>query len=277
MSVESLAVVLHHSAAAGTAKLILIGIANHDGDGGAWPSVETLARYANIKRRAVQNHLRTLVELGELAITYNGGGTVDLRGDQRPNRYDVLVTCPPGCDRTKAHRVRDGVQDPAPREVVDGVHDRTERGAGSRPNGVQDPAPKPSMNHPRTAAAASGRVPLDDLPAGVQQLRSVFATIDTLVGVSFANLTPSLAEQLDAVVDVLGADHMAAVVRNANRPPRYVQAFMGDWVSRPRPLTIVDAPVEPPCAGGCGRSDRVCELAERNVPADERCAGRWPA
>lgn len=104
MSVESLAAVLHHSRAKGTAKLVLVGIANHDGDGGAWPSVATLARYANVDPRNVQRSLDKLVELGELAVHLQQGGDQRTPDHERPNRYDVLVGCPPWCDRTTQHR-----------------------------------------------------------------------------------------------------------------------------------------------------------------------------
>ena len=43
MSIELMSLVLHHSVAQPTHKLILLGIANHQGDGGAWPSIETLS------------------------------------------------------------------------------------------------------------------------------------------------------------------------------------------------------------------------------------------
>lgn len=110
MSVESLAAVLHHSRARGTAKLVMIGIANHDGDGGAWPTVATLCRYAGLEgkkenqARAMRRIFAQLVELGELAVHVNAGGTGDRQWWERPNRYDVLVTCPPSCDRTRHHR-----------------------------------------------------------------------------------------------------------------------------------------------------------------------------
>lgn len=104
VSVESLAGVLHHSRAKGTAKLVLVGIANHDGDGGAWPTVATLAKYANVTERNVQAAINKLVSLGELAVHVQAGGTVDAPDHTRPNRYDVLVSCPPWCDRTTQHR-----------------------------------------------------------------------------------------------------------------------------------------------------------------------------
>lgn len=104
MSVEHLAVVLHHSKAKGTRKLVLLGVANHDGDGGAWPSVNTLARYAGTEPRQVQKHLAALVSSGELAVDRQEGGPRDMADHRRPNRYRVLVRCPSWCDRSPEHR-----------------------------------------------------------------------------------------------------------------------------------------------------------------------------
>lgn len=104
MSVEALSVCLHHSKAKGTAKLVLLGIANHAGDGGAWPSVATLARYANVTERNVQKALGTLAGLGEVRVHVQQGGLGGVPDFTRPNRYDVLVMCPPWCDRSAQHR-----------------------------------------------------------------------------------------------------------------------------------------------------------------------------
>lgn len=104
MSVESLAVVLHHSSAKGTALNVLIGIANHDGDGGAWPAVETLAKYGRCSERRVQQIVRALVEAKELDVKYQAGGLKDMDDHRRPNRYEILVRCPDDCDGSKQHR-----------------------------------------------------------------------------------------------------------------------------------------------------------------------------
>lgn len=95
MSVEHLAICLHHSRAKGTAKLILLGIANHHGDGGSWPAVGTLAKYANVDERSVQRSLDKLVSLGELVV-HDRPGTSNL--------YELRVMCPGSCDRTPNHR-----------------------------------------------------------------------------------------------------------------------------------------------------------------------------
>lgn len=104
MSVEHLAVVLHHSRATGTRKVVLLGIANHQGDGGSWPTVRTLARYANVQPRNVQKAIAWLVANGEVTVELQAGGTRDVEDHDRPNRYEVTVTCPSWCDRSTQHR-----------------------------------------------------------------------------------------------------------------------------------------------------------------------------
>ena len=99
-------VCLNHSRATGTAKVVLLGIANHDGDGGAWPSVDTLARYANVHRRNVQKAIDTLVRLHEIEVVAQGGGHASTADSHRPNLYRILLECPSTCDRTRQHRPR---------------------------------------------------------------------------------------------------------------------------------------------------------------------------
>lgn len=150
-----MALVLHHSKAKGTAKLVLLGIANHAGDGGAWPTVETLAKYANVTERNVQKAIGQLVDLGELVVHVQAGGTAALKDHQRPNRYDVVVTCPQHCDRTANHRLRDlpraqaelwtkGVSDSTP-----GVGSDTRGASDVTPGGVSMATPKPSIEPTR--------------------------------------------------------------------------------------------------------------------------------
>lgn len=105
MSIETLAVVLHHSKARGADKLVLIGIANHDGDGGAWCGIRKLARYAGVDERSVRRSLRRLENLGEVSVHVQAGGPSGMPEWKRPNRYEVLLACPATCDRTKEHRV----------------------------------------------------------------------------------------------------------------------------------------------------------------------------
>jgi len=89
MSIEIMSLVLNHSKARGRAKLVLIGIANHQGDQGAWPSIATLAKYANASESSVQRDLRTLVDLGELHIEYQAAPT---NYQYKTNLYWVTIS-----------------------------------------------------------------------------------------------------------------------------------------------------------------------------------------
>ena len=108
MSIESVSAVLNADLPiTPTAKLVLIGIANHDGDGGAWPSVNTLARYASVTPRSVQRALSDLEAAGLITRHVNQGGTSRTPDHSRPNLYelhvspgDASVTPPPDADVT---------------------------------------------------------------------------------------------------------------------------------------------------------------------------------
>lgn len=151
MSVEALAVVLHHSKAKSTALNVLIGIANHAGDGGAWPSMETLARYGRCSERQAQRIVQQLVGLGEVDVHVQMGGPSGIPDWRRPNRYDVLVACPATCDRTSNHRPKrlpkapadlwiEGVtpMSPGDTHVTGGVTPMS-------PGGVTPMSPEPSL------------------------------------------------------------------------------------------------------------------------------------
>lgn len=145
MSIESMAIALNHSEASGTAKVVLLGIASHDGDGGAWPSIARLARYANVDVRNVQRAITKLEKLGEVRVATQDGGTAATPDHTRPNRYDVLLRCPYTCDGTSQHRTRrslDGL-DPYPPAQA------SPPGAGVTPPPAQA-SPELSNNHPTT-------------------------------------------------------------------------------------------------------------------------------
>lgn len=144
MSVESLAVALHHSKSKGTTKVVAIGIANHDGDGGAWPSLATLAKYANVDVRTVQRSLDRLEELGEIRRHIQAGGDHRIEAHRRPNRYDILLECPADCDRTRQHRTR---KDWVELDLSTGVTPTSPGDVGVT-GGVTPTSPKPSFNQP---------------------------------------------------------------------------------------------------------------------------------
>lgn len=150
MSVESLSIALHHSRATGTAKIVLIGIANHDGDGGAWPAVATLAKYANTTARNVQKALTRLEELGEIKRRIQGGGNWQTADHMRPNLYEFRLRCPASCDRTRSHRTR-------LHELVDPLSVATPGVAGDTPP-LSVATPEPSTNQTTTDDALERQV-----------------------------------------------------------------------------------------------------------------------
>jgi hypothetical protein len=178
VSVEAVAAVLHHSRAKGTDKLVLIGIANHAGDGGAWPTIDTLGKYAACSRTRVKQAIARLVELGEVSVAVQGGGNSDTRADRRPNRYDVLVACPPECDRTYQHRTNGGHTGDSRDDERGSLFDPTgvtrvtpnrplEPSITDTPNGVsvRDDAPTEGQRVNALAKRYTDHVPLSNFPA----------------------------------------------------------------------------------------------------------------
>jgi hypothetical protein len=110
MSIELIARVLHHSRAQGTAKLVLVGIANHDRGEGGWPRKLTLAKYAGLRgtekcrKDNVRKAVKELVEMGELEVEIQAGGTDRTPDFERTNLYNVTLSCPPWCDGSNEHR-----------------------------------------------------------------------------------------------------------------------------------------------------------------------------
>lgn len=114
MSIEAVSLVLNNSRATGRAKLVLLGIANHLGDQGAWPSISTLARYANASERSVKRDIQELVQLGELKVELQNAPT---KHQYKTNLYWITISS--------------GVTDSA-----SGVTDWVSRGDSSGKSGV---------------------------------------------------------------------------------------------------------------------------------------------
>jgi hypothetical protein len=91
MSFESAAKALQVQGLKSSAKLVLIGIASHEGDGGSWPSLATLATYAGVNVRSAKRLVRDLEDGGYIDVILNGGGTQHTRNDRRPNRYTTTI------------------------------------------------------------------------------------------------------------------------------------------------------------------------------------------
>jgi hypothetical protein len=96
MSVESISAALNLSddRLTPTDRLLLVGIANHDGDGGAWPSMATLARYCGIEIRSVRKRLAFIEELGYVRREVGAGGTARTPDHSRPTLYHLNLRAP---------------------------------------------------------------------------------------------------------------------------------------------------------------------------------------
>lgn len=107
MSHGAHSVVFHHSKATGNDLLVLVAIANYISDDGAWPKVETIAKYARTSTRQVHRSLASLRELGEISWVTGGGQG---QGVYRPNLYSLLLTCPDDCMGDWNHSIRQDVR-----------------------------------------------------------------------------------------------------------------------------------------------------------------------
>lgn len=152
MSFEATAIAMNHSRATGTARLVLFGIASHDGDGGAWPSIATLARYANVTPRNVQKAVAQLEELREVRRHVQRGGTSSTDEFRRPNLYEFILMCPHDCDRSKSHRTRRSAG-PARLDIAETTDPLSVAtppvGSDTRPLSVA--TPELPTNHPSTS------------------------------------------------------------------------------------------------------------------------------
>lgn len=144
MSVESIAWALNvtEPTLAPASKLVLIGIANHDGDGGAWPSMTTLARYAGVSTRHARRIVADLVAVGLVEVEYQAGGNAGTRADRRPNLFHLPLS-------TGALR---GGTCVSPRDG-DGRTPMSEREDTHVRNGRTPMSSEPSLNHPETSSA----------------------------------------------------------------------------------------------------------------------------
>jgi hypothetical protein len=88
MSIQVMNAVWEHSKSSGRARVVLLAIADHQGEIGAWPSIATLAKRANASERSVQRDIQELVELGELKVDLRDAPT---RGQYKANRYWVTL------------------------------------------------------------------------------------------------------------------------------------------------------------------------------------------
>lgn len=74
MSIKAYKAVWEHSQQSGGALVVLLALADHANDEGyCWPGIERIARYANVKERQIQRHIRALEDAGEIETRQGDG------------------------------------------------------------------------------------------------------------------------------------------------------------------------------------------------------------
>ena len=167
MSIQVMQAVWEHSKADGRARLVLLAIADHQGEIGAWPSIATIAKMVNSSERSVQRDIQYLQNIGELSVEVQNAPT---RNQYKSNLYWVTL---PGTSRVTLP-VTSGVTESTPgvTELHSGV---TDSASGVTAGGVQtlkEPLLKPLPK--------SYRLPEDWKPreSDIEVMREHFPSID---------------------------------------------------------------------------------------------------
>jgi hypothetical protein len=115
MSIEVMNAVWQHSRADGRARLVLLAIADHQGEIGAWPSIARLAKMVNSSERSVQRDISYLQSIGELKVELQNAPT---NNQYKSNLYWVtlpgvtagVTNTPPGVTDLASGVTTGGVQ-----------------------------------------------------------------------------------------------------------------------------------------------------------------------
>jgi hypothetical protein len=139
VSIQAVGFILDHSTASGSARWVLISLANHARGWDAWPSVELIAYEAGLTERTVQHALAGLERDGHIVRTINGAPDLRIPNGRKPNLYQIsdepTRRCFRGCPMC-AHLDDDGVLSDATPQDDEGCRATTRRGVVSQRVGV---------------------------------------------------------------------------------------------------------------------------------------------
>jgi X-X-X-Leu-X-X-Gly heptad repeat protein len=99
MSIEIMNAVWRESKADGRARLVLLAIADHQGEIGAWPSIKRLAQMVNSSERSVQRDIQHLQKIGELRVEVQNAPT---SGQYKSNRYFITLPSTSGVTESQS-------------------------------------------------------------------------------------------------------------------------------------------------------------------------------
>lgn len=150
MSIQAMAWVLESSQSEGSARLVLLAIANHtDGHGyNAYPSIEQIGIEARVSRATVFRCLETLEAAGELEVRHS-------RGRKHRNIYRV----PMKRSQTETFRWEDDVSE----NVSENVSSDAEKVSSAQEKGLTGatqnrPEPSKSLTRPSTNCRVCGDI-----------------------------------------------------------------------------------------------------------------------
>ena len=239
MSIRVINHVWERSKQKGSALLLLLAIADfaHDDGGGAYPSIETLARKVRMSRRNTKLLLQKLEAAGEIEVQRGAG-------PQRCNVYRVQ-TLPPATSPLCNPEGSEGEKHSHEGEKISAARGKTSAPQGEKsgqggvlglsPNPLIEPLSKPSREpseEPRAARARDGVT--DD---------AIYAAIAEACQIDLQHCSYPLRrdvravrEQLDAIEPELTLDDLAALVCQFGR-----WHFEIEWPGKhAKPLWIVD-------------------------------------
>lgn len=173
MSIEATRAVWQHSQAVGSARLVILCIADHlNTDGIAWPSITTIADETKVSERQVTRAIATLVDDGELVIEEKGNG----RG--RSTIYSISLSMATGKDdnmatfeaKEKGDTVSEKGDISSKRVTFD-----TEKDDTMSPQSLREPSKEPSGSHKwaggHTSTAAA------DFQDAIAEMSAMVATL----------------------------------------------------------------------------------------------------
>lgn len=198
MSIEVMNAVWRNSKATGRQKLVLLAIADHQGELGAWPSINTLAGMVNASERSVQRDIQELVSIGELIVEERQAPT---RSKYRANLYWVNV---PGA--------------PEILEVTDSNLEVTDSALEVTPVGV--------LNLNRNLKEPI--YPRHEVEEAFQKFYNAYPRKREPIAARKAFFKAVDQENIDPAVIVAGAERMAS---DPNLPPKQFVPYPATWLN----------------------------------------------
>lgn len=221
MSIQAIDAVLRRSQSKGTARCVMVALANFAGqDGTCWVSIETAAEFANCSETSVHRALGELQAAGEIAVVANAG----------PNGVNVYRLLLPGATVTPQAPRQETSPAPAPAPAEQGGT-KLAGGGYQVGTGGTKLAPKPLTDdsHPQTKGNKNQSVRPDGVPSWHPPAKSAPPALPTLSELEYWRMTfqaegfnePGLSElaraateqhvgteQVDAYLDAIFANKL---------------------------------------------------------------------